>query len=117
MPLVSVDYLHEVTYGLTRIVEWVVHERSRPFQHTHSWRLRRKRQEKYHHWYNVRVNSDQWSELGDRIEILWGPDYCGRYDLYVFHGKTGKSRFGEIPTDLDLPVLDKRREIEHVQRR
>ena len=112
MPLVSVDYLHEVTYGLTRIVEWVVHERSHPSQHTHSWRLRWKRQEKYSDWNNVRVKSGQWSEPGDRIEILWGPDYCGRYDLYVFHRKKGTSIFGKIPTDLDLPVLDKRSEIE-----
>ena len=117
MPLVSVDYLHEITYGLTRIVEWVVHEGSHPSQYTQSWRLRRKREEKYHDWYIVRMNSDRWSELGDRIEKLWGPDYCGRYDLYVFHGKNGKSIFGEIPADLDLPVHDKRREIEHVQRR
>ena len=55
MPLVSVDYLHEITYGLTRIVEWVVHERSHPSHYTHSCRLRWKRQEKYHDWYNVRV--------------------------------------------------------------
>lgn len=40
MPLVSVDYLHEVTYGLTRIVEWVVYGESHPSKCTHSWRLR-----------------------------------------------------------------------------
>ena len=54
----------------------------------------------------------EWLGEGDRIEKLWGPDYCGRYDLYVFHGETGKHIFGKIPTDLDLPVLDKRSEIE-----
>ena len=46
MPLVSVDYLHEVTYGLTRIVEWIVHGRSHPSHYTHSSRLRRKHQRK-----------------------------------------------------------------------
>ena len=112
MPLVSVDYLHEVTYGLTRIVEWVVHQHSHPSHHTYSWRLRRKRQKKYHHWYEVRMNSDRWSELGDRIEKLWGPDYRGRYDLYVFHGEEIKQKFDEIQTDLELPVLDMRREVE-----
>ena len=112
MPLVSVDYLHEVTYGLARIVEWVVHERFHPSRYTHSWRLRWKRQEKYHDWNTVRMNSDQWSDLGDRIEKLWGPDYCGRYDLFICQGKYSKSVFGEVPADLDLPVLDKRREIE-----
>lgn len=44
MPLVSVDYLHEVTYGLTRIVEWIVHGRSHPSHYTHSSRLRRRHQ-------------------------------------------------------------------------
>ena len=112
MPLVSVEYLHEITYGLTRIVGWVHRGQSHPSQHTHSWRLRQKRQKKYHHWYTVRMNSDRWSELGDRIEKLWGPDYCGRYDLYVFHGKKKKPIFGEIPAGLNLPVHDKRREIE-----
>ena len=30
MPLVSVEYLHEITYGLTRVVEWVVYRRFPP---------------------------------------------------------------------------------------
>ncbi len=112
MPLVSVDYLHEVTYGLTRIVEWVVYERFCPSQHTHSWRLRWKRQEKYRDWYTVRMNSEEWSDLGDRIEELWGPDYCGRYDLCIFRGDNKKSVFGKVPpANLDLPVIDKRKEI------
>ena len=112
MPLVSVDYLHEITFGLMRIVEWAVRDHSHPSQHTHSWRLRRRRQEKYHHWYTVRLNSDRWSELGDRVEKLWGPDYCGRYDLYVFRGENRTAVFGEVASDCDLPIHDKRREIE-----
>ncbi len=112
MPLVSVDYLHEITYGLTRIVEWVVHERFHPSQHTHSWRLKRNRQEKYRDWYAVRMNSEEWSDLGDRIEELWGPDYCGRYDLCIFRDDITKFVFGKVPADLNLPVLDKRSEIE-----
>ena len=112
MPLVSVDYLHEITFGLTRIVDWAVREQSHPCQHTHSWRLRRRRQEKYRHWYTVRLNSDRWSELGDRVEKLWGPDYCGRYDLYVLRGEKRTAVFGEVANDCDLPIHDKGREIE-----
>lgn len=112
MPLVSVDYLHELTYGLTRIVEWAVYKRFHPSHRTHSWRLRWKRQQKYHDWNTVRINSKTGCEPGDRIETLWGPDYCGRYDLYIFQGRNTKSVFGEVPADLELPVVDKRREIE-----
>ena len=112
MPLVSVDYLHEVAYGCNMILEYLVHGNFPPLGNTHSWRLRQKRQEKYRAWYTVRMNSPEWSELGNRVEKLWGPDYRGRYDLYIFHGKNGKSMFAEMPNDLKLPVLDKRREVE-----
>ena len=111
MPLVSVDYLHETAHGITRILEWVVHGHSHPLQHTHSWRLRRKRVKKYTHWYNVRMNSPDWHELSDRVEQLWGPDYLGRYDLYLFQGRKIKTLFAALP-GLAVPIVDKRREIE-----
>ena len=112
MPFVSVDYLHEVAYGAIRIVDWIVHKTSPPSQHTHSWRLYCKREEKYSQWYDVRMGSDGWDELGDRVESLWGPDYLGRYDLYIFEGNTIKPTFSELPTDLKLRILDKRKELE-----
>ena len=67
---------------------------------------------KYRDWLEVRMNSDGWDDLDDRLEILWGPDYQGRYDLYLFRDKSMKSCFSKIPADLELPIVDKRREIE-----
>lgn len=112
MPLVSVEYLHEITYGSTRVVEHSAFGHSAPRQFSYSWRMQRERTKKYIHWYTVRRNSEGWNDLGDRVEILWGPDYRDRYDLYVFRDKRIASKFATLPSDIDLPVVDKRTEIE-----
>lgn len=112
MPLVSVDYLHEIVYGSTRIVEHSVLGHSAPLQFTYSWRIRRERTKKYRDWFNLRLNSEGWDDLGDRVEILWGPDYRDRYDVYVFTDNGIEPKFGKLPSDFGLPVVDKRREIE-----
>ena len=62
-------------------------------------------------WLMVRRKSDGWDELTDRREILWGPDYKGRYDLLLFKGKKETPLFSEIPEDLSLPTIDKRDEL------
>ena len=112
MPTVSVDYLHEIVFGCTRIVEHASNNRFEPTRYTRSWRLREQRKVKYNEWLTVRMNSEGWDELGDRLEILWGPDYLGRYDLYLFRGKGMQAYFSEIPDDFTFPVIDKRKEIE-----
>ncbi len=58
------------------------------------------------------MKSDGWNKLGDRLEILWGADYLGCYDLSFFKGKGRKDYFSEIPDDFALPTEDKRKEIE-----
>ena len=112
MPFVSVDYLHEIVFGSTRIIESANNGRFEPSRYTHSWRMRRERERKYTDWLTVRMNSDGWDELGDRLEILWGPDYRGRYDLFFFRGEERGGCFSKIPDDVGLPVVDKRKEIE-----
>lgn len=112
MPLVSVDYLHELVYGCIRLIEFAHLGRFDPTQYTHSCRLRWARRRKFQDWLTVRMNTEGWGELGDRLEVFWGPDYLGRYDLYLFEGKQCKVYFSEIPNDFPLPVLDKRREVE-----
>lgn len=112
MPFVSVDYLHEIVYGSVRIIEFANNDHFEPSRYTHSWRIRWERKRKYSDWLDVRVNSDGWDGLGDRLEILWGPDYRGRYDLYLFRGKGLNGYFCEIPDNLKLPVIDMRKEIE-----
>ena len=112
MPLVSVDYLHEIVFGCIQTIKYVNNGSFKPSQYTHSWRMRLERKRKYNDWLVVRMNSDGWDDLGDRLEILWGPDYRGRCDLYLFRGKGWKDYFSEIPDDFELPVVDKRKEIE-----
>ena len=111
MPLVSVEYLHEIVFACIRIIRFANSGGIEPFRHTRSWRLREERLEKYGDWLDVRMNSDGWDELGDRLEILWGPDYRGRHDLCLFKGKEITNYFSEIPTDLTVPIVDKRKEI------
>ncbi len=113
MPTVSVEFLHEIAFGCIRMVEHSNTRRSEPSRYTHSWRLRRKRVKKYHYWLTVRMNSDGWDNLGDRLEVLWGPDYRGRHDLILFEGERRKQDFAEIPEEhFFLPIVDKRQEIE-----
>ena len=73
MPMVSVEFLHEIAYGCTRMVEHVHNGRFEPSRYTHSWRMRWKRDLKRQDWLTVRMNSDGWDNLPDRLEIVWGP--------------------------------------------
>ena len=110
MPFVSVDYMHEIAYGCIRIVEHLTYGRSDPSKCSHSWRMRWERERKLTDWLMVRMNSEGWHDLGDRLEIVWGPDYRGRCDLCLFRGKVMKGYFAEIPEDFELPIIDKRSE-------
>ena len=111
MPLVSVEYLHEIIFACIQIIRFANSGGIGPSRHTRSWRIREERQEKYGKWLDDRMNSDGWDELGDRLEILWGPDYRGRHDLCLFEGKEMTPSFSEIPINLTIPIIDKRREI------
>ena len=112
LPFVSVDYLHEIVFGCIQIVKYARNGRFKPSQYTHSWRLRWERKRKYDAWLNVRINSAGWDDLDDRLEILWGPDYRGRYDLLHFNGPGLNACFSEIPDDIAVPTVDMREEIE-----
>ena len=112
MPTVSIEFLHEIACGCICMVEHAQHGRFEPSQYTHSWRMRWKRNKKQRDWLMVRMNSEGWDELGDRLEILWGPDYRGRHDLLLFKGKGAKTYFAELPEGFSLPIVDKRQEIE-----
>ena len=74
--------------------------------------MRWQRKRKYGDWLTVRMNSPGWSDLGDRLEILWGPDYLGRYDLFLFMDNGCRECFSEIPSDWAFPIMDKKEEIE-----
>ena len=117
MPFVSVDYLHEVVFGCNKIVDHAKNGRFAPTGYTHSWRLRWEREKIYRPWLNERCNSAEWDELGDRLEILWGPDYRGRYDLCHFIGTGMTASFAAIPDNIGVPIEDKREEIKALLRR
>ena len=112
MPSISIDYLHEVAHGCNQIAKYVHYGNFNPRQYTRSWRLRRSREAKCRAWLTVRMNSDGWGKLPDRLEILWGPDYCDRYDLIVFKEGSIQPYFSELPEAYQLPIDDKRTELE-----
>lgn len=112
MPFISIDYLHEVAYGCNKIAEHLQYGNLNPREYTHSWHMYRERQLKNRAWLEVRLNSDGWRELPDRWEILWGPDYRGRYDLLLFEGDVGKYFFSKLPENATLQIFDKRDELE-----
>ena len=114
MPLVSVEFLHEIIFGCILIIKSVDNSEFRPLSFTRSLRLRRERYEKkYKDWLFVRMNSDDWNTDEDRLEILWGPDYQERYDLILFKDGDNSWSFSKVPENLKLPVVDKREEIEN----
>ena len=111
MPIVSIEFLHEIVYGVARIIEYHVYGKFEPSKHTYNWRRHTERQRKYWAWLTVRRNSDEWEDLGDRLEIVWGPDYQDRYDFYVFKGGGRQLYFCVIPDDHGFPVKDMREEV------
>ena len=113
MPLVSVDYMHEVVYGVTRIVECAMSGHGNPRAYTRSLRMRLQRKRKYTRWLTDKMNSYDWDQLDDRLEILWGPDYRDCYDLLLFEGTRARDFYGEIPAEIAVPIVDKRAEIEN----
>lgn len=111
MPLVSIEFLHEIVYGAARIIEYRVHRKFEPSTRSYSCRMHAERKRKYWAWLTVRMDSDAWEKLGDRLEIVWGPGYKDRYDYYVFKGGERQLFFCVIPDDYGLPVKDMRKEV------
>ena len=113
-PVASINVMHEIVYGCLCIIEHMSHGDRDPLHYTHSWRLRWFRKDEYYDWLTVRMNSDGWDRLGDRLEILWGPDYRGWYDFMVFRGEHCHDFFAPLPAfnTLDIPVIDKTAEVE-----
>lgn len=103
--------MHEITYGAIRSAEILMEESSvDPRRFTYCCRVRNKLMKNYMSRLNQRMNSEGWKALGDRVEIVWGPDSCDRYDYLVFEGNNVKQLFGRIPQDNELPVINMRPE-------
>ena len=114
MPRVSINVMHEVVYGCVQSARSIDKGDDKVGGATYSWRLRWKRSDLYRDWLTVRMNSPRWGQEGDRLEILYGPDYGDRYDYLVFDGGRIRSFFAPLPNteEADLSVVDKRGELE-----
>ncbi len=114
MPIVSINVLHEVVYGCVQLVTAIANDHDKAGGRTYSWRLRSQRWRDYQDWLTVRMNSAGWGHEGDRLEILWGPDYGDRYDYLVFEDGRIRSFFAPLPDaeELDFSIIDKRLEVE-----
>ena len=107
LPTVRIEFLHEIVYGTICIIEYALYSNFSPLSRTHSLRLRRTRKEFYARWLSSRMGSDEWDELGDRLEILWGPDYRGRHDLLEFKDGKIQGSFQPLPENYPLRIIDK----------
>lgn len=114
LPRVSVNVMHEVAYGCVQLVESIDKCDDKAAQATYSWRLRWGRSRLQHDWLTVRMNSPDWGQDDDRLEILWGPGHEDRYDYLVFDGDRIRSFFAPLPDaqSVGLAIIDKRRELE-----
>ena len=114
MPVVSTDYLHEIIYGTIRVIKFANNSELDPYKHTYSCRLHLDREKRRQKWWEIEITSGRWEKRGDRLEILWGPDYRGRYDLSFIETQPCLRRywFGKIPDKCKLPTIDKTKEIE-----
>ena len=110
MPIVAIDLLHEIAYGCIRIISYADNGHFEPRKHTRSWRWRSERDRKYNDWLSVRTMKGGLHDPGDRLEILWGPDYRGRCDVLYFKGGSMYPYFIPIP-ETWFPVVDKRQEV------
>lgn len=104
LPTVSIEFLHEIVEATINLI--IGYEEG-----TYSQRQFCERQHKYRDWLEVRMNSDGWNDLGDRLELVWGPDYRERYDYYIFRADSSKLCFAKIPANHGLPVKDMRKEV------
>lgn len=106
--------MHETAYGTVRLLESIHKGNNEARRYTYSWRLYRKRAQHSRDWLTVQMNSQRWSQGHDRLEILWGPDYSGRYDYFVVEGDHVRSCFAPLPNadELEFPIVDKRAELE-----
>ena len=111
MPLVSVDYMYELVFGCIRTIEGAAGQTGKASKHTRSIRMYRDRMRKYDDWVTVRMNSDAWKSLGDRVEILWGPDYRGNYDVRIHRDQRWTFCLAKNPEGFGIAVVDKRDEV------
>ncbi len=114
LPSVSINAMHEIMYGCVELLRSIQEGTGKASRADYSWRLHEYRWGFHREWLDSRLNSSGRDQEGDRLEILWGPDYRERYDYVVVKGSRGTIFFRRLPNteESDVPVVDKRRELE-----
>ena len=119
LPRVSIDVMHEIVYGCVQLVSSIINQSNgaaddKVGKYTYSWRLRSGRSGRYNAWLTVRMNLPGWDQEGDRLEILWGPDYRDWNDYLVFNDGRRRSFFAPLPKEgkIKMRTIDKRKELE-----
>lgn len=81
MPTVNIPMMHEVIYGCVCLFYGMVDERE-----MYSYRLLQRRRNSFYYYLGIlHLNTPQQEREGNRIEILYGPDYKRRHDLLVYY--------------------------------
>ena len=123
LPLTCIDYMHEIVFGVLRIIQvgQTMDDSEHPneeseYQHKvrqflYSQRQYEERLDKYNSWIDQRMNVSGLDTLGDRIEVYGVHDRQGRTDYVIFQTIGGKKKppipmFGHIPEDNKLPVYN-----------
>ena len=107
---VSIDFMHEIVHGCVWLIGSIDKKDDKADRGTYSWRLQRCRSRRQNDWLTVRMNSPGWEEEGDRIELLWGPDYAKRCDYLAFKNGRHRRFFAPLPDakEVELEIMDKR---------
>ena len=122
LPLTCIDYIHEIVFGVLRIIQvgQIMDDSEHPneeseYQHNvrqflYSQRQYEERLDKYNSWIDQRMNESGWDTLGDRIEVYGVHDRQGRTDYVIIQTiggvKTASPYIGDIPKDNKLPVYN-----------
>lgn len=107
---ISIDLMHEIVEACIQLIRATKYK-GRKTRWTKSWRLHHERKVYYDYQQMMTIKLNTETDKTPRREILWGPDYQGRYDLCCFDGRGWFLAFAKIPND-KIKKIDKRKEVE-----
>ena len=113
MPRVSINVMHEIVYGCVQLVHYINNCPDMPGECIYSERLRWRRLDRYKDMRLDQRDQPGCKQKGNRIEILWGPDYKDRCDYLVVKDGMPHRYFGPLPDteEVELERIDRRGEL------
>ena len=100
LPFIEINLIHEIVYSICAVHREYENADYKHDEDTYSARLAHHRRVVFLRWYEERKCSGDWTDLGDRIEVLWGPNYADRYSYVIINGDQISSCFGMISENL-----------------